>query len=848
MEISKYWEEFHSNGNKDISTGEDLGSTVDTILSTMIKTKDTELEGKYTIYYSKNPEATLELEDESNGWTQEFYKTGEVKSYLIVLNKDFVLEPKQELDFEYDYIIPANLHKEDAFYGTYNAYYTEIDSEESQEQSPEKIGYETQKYSDISASLKFENDVLQELYDEDVIIKLANNSDIIATGLELNMEIPNMFEAKEIEGEGVSGEISDEGIAKIRINSLEGNAEKEIVLRLKVQRIQQDDSMAKIKATVNGENIQSFEIESNEVVVTKTNIDSREKDSYELKIAGATLKREYNIQNNSQTTYRNVKITKKFHEGLEIDSCEYYTNLKVMQNIDKDNNEIVWILQEFKPGDYFAADYNYTVKRFDNNQPENKTGIETICELDSNLTMKTYDEFICYQPVITVECLNKNDIGFAKTDDTIEYKYKITNSGEYPLKSFNLRTEVTDNAKINSIEATISGEPIGFYVNDVEKDISTIEIPANESVELTVNVTVNGDGYVTNTIELNTQQEKLSKTELHTQIENENPEDGYQVTGTTFIDSNKNQICDSSEEILQGVIVRLYNSETDELVGSAITDISGRYAFDSLENNKYYVQFDYDETKYTLSKENSDSISKNKANVLNVLDNIVTDNIIVNNNSVANVNLSLSNDNIFDLRLNAKVNKMIVQNNAENSSYISKNDNLAKVDINPKLIGSSRVLIEYKVQVTNQGTIDGTASKIVDYMTDDFEFDTDLNPDWYLSEDGNLYTTALEDSVIKPGETKELSLILIKNMSEENTGLIHNSFEIAKSTNNSGIEDIDSIPNNRIDEDDYDIADSIIGVTTGLQNAQIPIILASTTLVIIAGIIIWKAIDERRYV
>ena len=843
-------EEFHSNGNKDISTGDDLGSTVDTLLSTMLKTKNAELEGKYTIYYSKNPEATLDLEDEANGWTQEFYKTGEIKSYLIIMDDEFVLESKKELDFEYDYIIPADLHKEDAFYGTYNAYYTELDTEESQEQSPEKVGYETQKYSDINASLEFRNYVLQELYNEEVIIKLTNNSDIIATGVELNMEIPNIFEIEEIEGDGVSGEISDEGIAKISINNLEANAEKEIILRLKVLRIEEDDTIVKLKATVNGENIQPVEVESNEVTVTRTNVESRENDSYELKMAGATLKREYNIQNNSKTTYRNVKITKKLHEGLEIESSQYYTNLNVLQNIDKDNNEIVWILQEFKPGDYFAADYYYTIKRFDNNQPENKTGIETICELNSDTKMKNYDEFICYQPIINMECLNKNDIGFVKPDDTIEYKYKITNSGEYPLSMFDLKTEVSNNAKISSIEAIVGEEQTGFYVNDTEKDIHTLVIPANGSLELKVNVIVgeNANGYITNTMNIKTQQGELSKTELFTQIENENPEEGYQVTGTAFIDSNQNQICDSTEDILQGVIVRLYNSKTDELVSSAITDISGRYAFENLENNKYYVKFNYDESKYTLSKENIDSISKNKASVLNVLDNFVTDNIDVTDKSVANVNLGLSNDNIFDLRLNAKVNKMIVQNNAENTSYTSKNDKLSKVDINPKLLGSSRVLIEYKVQVTNQGTIDGSASKIVDYITDDLKFDSNLNPDWYLSEDGNIYTTSLADTIIKPGETKELSLILIKNMSEENTGLVHNSFEIAKSMNNRGIEDIDSNSNNRIDEDDYDVADSIIGVTTGLQNGQIPIILASIILLTIAGIIVWKYIDERRYI
>ena len=215
---------------------------------------------------------------------------------------------------------------------------------------------------------------------------------------------------------------------------------------------------------------------------------------------------------------------------------------------------------------------------------------------------------------------------------------------------------------------------------------------------------------------------------------------------------------------------------------------------------------------------------------------------------MANVDLGLADDGVFDLKLDAYVNKMTVQNSAENNEFIPENKKLGKVDIDPKLVGGSKVMIEYVVTVTNQGTIPGNASKIVDYMSDDLEFDSSLNSDWYLDNDGNVCTRSLEDYIIQPNESKELKLILVKNMTEENTGLVHNTFEIAETTNDKGIEDIDSTPGNKLLEDDLSYADSIIGISTGLSISVIPIIIVSIIAIIPIAFLIWKKIDERRYV
>ena len=133
-------------------------------------------------------------------------------------------------------------------------------------------------------------------------------------------------------------------------------------------------------------------------------------------------------------------------------------------------------------------------------------------------------------------------------------------------------------------------------------------------------------------------------------------------------------------------------------------------------------------------------------------------------------------------------------------------------------------------------------------MPKDFEFDSTLSPDWYLDSDGNLYTRSLINDYINHGEERTLSLVLIRNMTGENTGLAHNSFEIVEAINDKGIKDIDSTPGNKINEDDYSTADVIIGIQTGEMLRQLPVIVGGIIVLGMLIVLAWRIIDRRRYV
>lgn len=170
----------------------------------------------------------------------------------------------------------------------------------------------------------------------------------------------------------------------------------------------------------------------------------------------------------------------------------------------------------------------------------------------------------------------------------------------------------------------------------------------------------------------------------------------------------------------------------------------------------------------------------------------------------------------FDLSLTQSLKKITVSNEKGTTTYDYKDANFAKVEIHSKQMNGSLVTIEYEITVKNEGTIAGYARKIADYIPTGLEFNSELNPDWYVGEDGNLYSVALIDNLLNPEDTKTLKLVLTKKMTNENTGTFTNIAEIYEATNEAEVEDINSTPGDKKNnQNDIAKVDVMITVSTG---------------------------------
>ena len=152
-----------------------------------------------------------------------------------------------------------------------------------------------------------------------------------------------------------------------------------------------------------------------------------------------------------------------------------------------------------------------------------------------------------------------------------------------------------------------------------------------------------------------------------------------------------------------------------------------------------------------------------------------------------------------------------------------------------------------KGDVTGDGKVNiADVKKIADYLSSDYKFSSDLNKDWYQS-DGNVYNTSLANEKILPGESKEVTLIVTKQMTESNTGLITNTAEIVESYNEYGLSDVDSTVANKVKgEDDMASADLILSIKTGEIVVTISLIISTIAILGAATFVIARIVLRRK--
>ena len=313
---------------------------------------------------------------------------------------------------------------------------------------------------------------------------------------------------------------------------------------------------------------------------------------------------------------------------------------------------------------------------------------------------------------------------------------------------------------------------------------------------------------------------------------NDDDKNTYTISGTAWVDKDKDGKRTSDDEIKSGIEVIAMDADKGEVRDTTKTDSNGLYQFELQEGN-YIIVFKYDTNIYTTTtyqlngaseKENSDAITREiTINGSNITAG-TTDTIKLNKN-VSDIDLGLAIKNTFDLKIKKYVNKITVTNDSKTTTYDQKeNTTLAKAEIKAKNLSDSLVVVEYKIKVTNEGQVAGYARNIVDYMPKTLSFNSNLNSDWYVSGD-NLYNTSLANTKIEPGETKELTLVLTKQMTDSNTGLVNNKVSIAETSNDLGAKN---------ESNDKGSADVIISVSTGaLVNYVATTVI---TLIILAGL------------
>ena len=194
----------------------------------------------------------------------------------------------------------------------------------------------------------------------------------------------------------------------------------------------------------------------------------------------------------------------------------------------------------------------------------------------------------------------------------------------------------------------------------------------------------------------------------------------------------------------------------------------------------------------------------------------------------------------FDLALKKWVTKVIVIEDGKETVTDTGHtgdenpEPVVKVDLKDKKINKVTVKFGYKIKVTNEGQIAGYAKAVKDYIPNGLKFVAEDNPLWTQLNEKEVETTQLENTLLQPGESATVEILLTWINGEDNLGLQVNVAEISKDYNDSHTPDIDSTPDNKKEgEDDIDDAPVILGIKTG--EARLYIGITTVVFITLAG-------------
>lgn len=862
-------------------------------------------------YYSSNANATEDLDDKNNGWTEQLDNLQNVKKYLVVIDE---LDVSEEVDLTYQITIPANLEYNETAEEGYNVYYEDTATSVVENTKLDNVRLSTGEGPAVNTSLKAfvgseEASTVKEGEFISYVITASNTGSEDITDLKLVGKVPeNTVYVEKNERQTIynsNGEDEYEPfIEKEDVKEVEFTVEKLTVgetvtkaYQVKVKDNTDGKTASNSITTKYGEvsktsNEVSYNIKKGEIqtVVYSVDNDGMLKCGYQYRYV-------VKITNKSDKEKKNIKVNANVGENLDLVEIYYITeDNKVVS--EKENSYIN--IESIEAGKTIEVTMLVKAKTFTDKEQLDDRVIANVNDGDETYNSNVDDVVIKAINVETTITSN-NSSESVKAGDIIEYSIIVKNNGNIQINDMTIQdvisnkttlSEITKNGEKLSQDAYLiehdgeTGEEIIKISDQLDSDeqneykikVVVNRIPGNkESVEIINNASITVDGVDVNNKNI---------THILTPESTENPSDDdsgnnggnsgdsgdnsgdngdnsgdnqnkdtKSIFGTVWIDENENGNKDSGEELLKGVTVRLLDVKTNTFVKdsngkemTATTNENGFYSFDKISSGEYIVIFEYDTSKYVLTQydkneENRKDNSKviNKTMSINGTEKTVgaTEVIKVSNENISNINMGLRMAKKSDLKLDKYVSKIIIQNSKGTVTNEYNNAVYAKAEIDAKLLNSTTAVVEYTIKITNVGEVDEYARKIADYISKDYKFTSQLNKDWYQSGDV-LYNTSLSDEKIKPGESKELKLVVTKQMTENNTGLINNTAKIVESYNDLGLKD-----NN---DNNSNSANLTLSIKTGQVVTTVTLILSTIIIIGTATYIIGKFVLNKRII
>jgi len=811
---------------------QNTGTSINTALNSEVVVENANLETQ--VYYTEDTNPTLD-----SNWTNT--ANANTTAYRIVCKN---VEKATVIKFGYNIVIPENLDTNKETIVNYEVYAS------NQTYTAPVVKLQTPKEVKLDLELTANVQNSDKVYEGQSIvynIKVINSGEVDAENVKVNAVLEGLTVTEGqtvLEGLNIkAGEVIEKQIKTV--------VNKDVTGVSFTAQATTDYLLQEAKGTITNT------VAKPEIKLEISKRISTFSEYVEIAQIGSRINYQITVTNTSNEDLNNIQIIDNLPEELKYKELYVYkikgeesTSLDLTQienSYNEQTKELKVRIDNLEPGEKALISVYTNVQKVIDSSITNTANVLAEEKYPNTKFSITDTVNVIGAPIITSE-VTSNKQGNLNPGDEIEYTIKVRNDGE-TKEIITIESIIPEELDVqNAYYYYIEGENNQASINFNILDLYDMEIKQNE--ELTVKIIAKAKRIVSNTnienqvtitgqyIEQIT--EKLENTVIGTgeepgEIPGENPgetpggtiESTYSISGVAWQDDNKNGARENEEKLLKDIVVKIIDAETNKFVldeqGGEIlqtTNENGIYEFKDLKPGKYILVFEFDQTTYSIATYQKtgieDSINSDARLVTEENRNIIkTDILEVKDKNISNIDIGLILNPIFDLKLDKYITKVTVQNSRGTEIYEYDKTQLAKVEIPAKVLDGSLVIVEYQIDVTNEGDIPAHVDTIVDYVSPQYEFKSELNTTWYKASDNNLYCIEFANEDLEPGKTISTKLVLTKTMTNNNTGLVNNAAEIYETFNEYAYKDIDSTPANKGEEDDLSEADIIISIKTG---------------------------------
>ena len=700
-------------GNKAIDETEELGSTFAMTMTSEITTSGID-SGKIRIYYSKNGEATKDLIDGNNGWTESPSDLSKIKSYLIVISGE--VTANTQMSFSYKVNLPANLSFNQSSYANYKVYYDNktLGATIGESKKAGVIGLTTGEGPELEVKLSAsipENTVVRPGQYIRYYVEVTNKGKADAQNVKVTAKLPmeeehteegsiirtSMFQFMECEEYNVNYLPIEGEELTLTISTLKAGENKKLDYEMFAKYAEEEIHPFSQQVTVTADKVNT-NIPSNECKMQLANgglsILNRPSSVEQLIYQqGDVITYKIYFSNLGHADINNIIANVPIPKNAKVQETYLMdtNNNKIDTQIETQENQVIAHIGNIVA---YGEDKILVVQFELGEKAVDSFSTKITATANENETYYSNERFVY---LVATSTISGKQIEPSKLDvnegEEFTYQFTISTKGEGRVTGFVL--EDTLPQEIQYVDTTVEivqipeGMYNGAYATTVKNNLLTFKMESiAPNTTFTVTFKVKGrlqngetEKQIVNSavmyadaiekVKLNDVTMYLHyNKDVHDTDEQtpETPENNrYKITGTAWLDSNQNGQRDENETFLSGIEVLLLDKQTSQIVQdvdtkqnkTTTTNGNGYYEFNNLVSDEYLVVFLYESGKYSITEYQKEGVNDNfnsDAVSMKVILNGeqryagLTDTIRVTNQNQRNIDIGLYTAEKYEIR------------------------------------------------------------------------------------------------------------------------------------------------------------------------------------------------------